>query len=103
MEEINHDDLFSGSSLILGKIHWYIQKADTEMDKKMQVQPDKSKAFDFKPITLTDFGKDVGYDYIYWWIFQKEEDNTLLMFLLLIVIAGVLIALLLKLLGRQAA
>ena len=75
LENINHEDLFSGSSLKLGKIHWYIQKADTEMEKKIYVQPNRSRSFDFNPITLTGFGKDVGFDYIYWWVFRKEANN----------------------------
>lgn len=75
-DSINHEDLFSGASFILGKIHWYIQKADTEMDKKVKVAVDKSKPFDLDPITLTDFGKDVGFDYIHWWVFKKEQNET---------------------------
>ena len=41
--------LFSGASLELGKIHWYIQKADTEMN-------------------------EVGFDEIHWWVFKKETN-----------------------------
>ena len=38
-EEISHHkELFSGSSLELGKIHWYIQKADTEMTRRCFVR-----------------------------------------------------------------
>ena len=74
IDEINNDVLFVGSSYILGKIHWYLQKADTEMRKKVFVQVDKSRRFDINPILLTDFGNDVGFDYIYWWIFKKESN-----------------------------
>lgn len=59
LDDINHDELFSGSSLEIGKIHWYIQKADTEIN-----------FFGNKE----DFGKDVGFDNIHWWIFKKETE-----------------------------
>jgi len=50
LNEIKHHKmLFSGASLELGKIHWYIQKADTEMN-------------------------EVGFDEIHWWVFKKETN-----------------------------
>ena len=64
---IKHDKLFSGSSLKIGKIHWYILKADSEIEKKRLV---KGKAGEIK---LTDFGKEV-IDEIYWWVFKKETQ-----------------------------
>jgi len=70
VEEINHNkELFSGSSREMGKIHWYIQKARTEMDKKCWI---KRKKF-FGQDELTDFGKEVGVDEIHWWVFKKER------------------------------
>lgn len=69
LDDINHDALFSGSSLEIGKIHWYIQKADTEMNRRCWVKGEKF--FDHKE--LTDFGKEV-IDEIHWWIFKKETE-----------------------------
>jgi len=65
--EINHDKLFSGSSLKIGKIHWYILKADSEMERKCHV---KGKIGE---IVLTDFGKEM-IDEIHWWVFKKETQ-----------------------------
>ena len=59
LDHINHDELFSGSSLEIGKIHWYIQKADSGIN-----------FFGHKD----NYGKDVGYDNIHWWIFKKETE-----------------------------
>jgi len=70
IEDINHRELFSGSSLEIGKIHWYIQKANTEMDKKRWI---KRKKF-FEQDKLTDFGKEVGFDEVHWWVFKKETE-----------------------------
>ena len=70
----NHEELFSGCSLTLGKIHWIIQKADTEMQKKVYVQIDKNGPLVLDEIKYTDFGMDVGPDEIYWWIFKREKD-----------------------------
>lgn len=70
LDDINHEELFSGSSLEIGKIHWYIQKADTEMGRRCWIKGEKFLEQD-KP---TDFGKEVGFDEIHWWIFKKETD-----------------------------
>lgn len=71
LDDINHEELFSGSSLEIGKIHWYIQKADTEMDQQCWIKGENF--FDHKERTA--FGKDVGFDVIHWWIFNKETDT----------------------------
>ncbi len=70
LDDINHEELFSGSSLELGKIHWYIQKADTEMNRRSWIKGKKI----FGQDELTDFGKEVGSDEIHWWIFSKETE-----------------------------
>ena len=67
MEDINHEKLFSGSSLEIGEIHWYIQKADTEMDSRCRVKGGGV-------LERTDFGKEVGFDEIHWWVFKKETE-----------------------------
>ncbi len=70
LDDINHEELFSGSSLEIGKIHWYIQKADTVMDQQRWIKGENF--FDHKELTA--FGKEVGFDEIHWWIFNKETD-----------------------------
>lgn len=72
-EEIKqHKTLFSGSSFEIGKIHWYIQKADTEMKKRQYVKQEKSGFKDVMEEVLTPFGEEVGVDEIHWWVFKKE-------------------------------
>jgi virulence-associated protein VapD len=65
-----HNELFSGSSWELGKIHWYIQKADTEMHSKCEIQKEGEHGI---PET-TPFGEEVGQDEINWWVFKKEPE-----------------------------
>lgn len=67
VEDINHEELFTGASWEIGKIHWYIQKADTEMRNKCYVKGGDA-------LELTDFGKDVMPDEIHWWVFKKETE-----------------------------
>lgn len=67
VEDINHEELFPGASWEIGKIHWYIQKADTEMRNKCYVKGGDA-------LELTDFGKDVMPDEIHWWVFKKETE-----------------------------
>lgn len=68
-----HEELFSRSALKLGLIHWYLLKADNEMEarryRKMGDDP-------FKPskTELTQFGREVGRDEIHWWIFKRETE-----------------------------
>lgn len=72
-EEIGrHNELFSGSSWELGKIHWYIQKADTEMDNKCEIK--KEGEHGSVIIETTPFGEEVGQDEINWWVFKKEPE-----------------------------
>lgn len=69
--EINHEELFSGSSWNLGKTYWYIQKADTEMRNRCKSKKDES----FEPTECVDFAKEVYENsIIHWWIFTKETD-----------------------------
>lgn len=69
-ENINHEELFSGSSLMIGKIHWYIQKANTEMYNKIFIEGKVS----LEQNKLTNFGKDVWPDEIHWWVFKNETE-----------------------------
>ena len=69
----HHKELFNAASIKLGQIHWYIQKADTEMYKKCWVEKPLGDA-EFTTPELTEFGHYVGGDEINWWVFKKETD-----------------------------
>jgi len=72
-EEIkHHKQLYSGASLEMGKIHWLIQKADTEMRRKSIIE--REGKFDSIEQELTPFGEEVGCDEIHWWVFEKEAQ-----------------------------
>lgn len=60
----HHEELFTGTSLEMGKIQWYFLKADTEWDNKYQTEKKHKPAFD----------RDVYTDPIHWWVFKKETD-----------------------------
>lgn len=77
-EIIKHEELFSGMSRKVGELYWYIQKADTEMNDKCCHRITDKIGIPLSDM-LTDFGKEVGPDNMYWWIFRKEKDvNELL-------------------------
>ena len=73
-EEINHEILFSGSSLELGKIHCHLLRAATELEGRWFSR--------YKGVSVSEesnTGKEVGYDEIRWWVFKRETDvKTLL-------------------------
>jgi hypothetical protein len=70
--ETIHEKLFSGASLKIGKIQWYISKADFEMEKLCFTEGNHGQS------VVTAFGQEVN-DEIQWWIFKKETDITGLM------------------------
>ncbi|MCK4477681.1 ATP-binding protein [Candidatus Bathyarchaeota archaeon] len=67
-----HDELFSGSSWEIGKIHWYIQKADTEMDSRCEIR--KKGEHSNVLLEVTPFGEEVGTDEINWWVYRRETE-----------------------------
>jgi len=74
-EEIKqHQTLFSGPSLDIGKIHWYIQKADTAMESRRRVKQEEAGFVNIMKEVLTPFGEEVGVDEIHWWVFKKETN-----------------------------
>src|ERR1044072_3146613 len=60
-----HDKLFSEATLKLGEIHWTLLKSANVMD---------SHRWQSSTHETTAFGKQVGLDEIYWWVFEKETD-----------------------------
>jgi len=79
--ESQHEKLHTGSSLILGKIHWHILKAHNMMsklcEKEIIITKDKRSIHDFFiPVRelLTDFGNEVVGKEIHWWVYQRETD-----------------------------
>jgi len=72
-DEINHHGmLFSGASWEIGEIHWYIQKADTEMTRRCFVRREGEHRS--VKIDRTPFGDEVGTDEINWWVFKRETE-----------------------------
>ena len=76
-EEIEHHDLLMvDSALKLGKINFLIQRSSAEIYEKSWVK--KTKAMHGKLKVngdiLTDFGKEINFDKIHWWIFRKEKN-----------------------------
>ncbi len=67
IDKKTHQELFSGYSLKLGQLHWYVLKADNELEKKRYTTNGKEK-------NQTDLGKEVGSDEIHWWVFKKEDQ-----------------------------
>lgn len=66
-----HEYLFSGSALHVGKIHRFLIIANANIESKIWKHGTERE--------LTDFGKEVNYDKIHWWVFTKESDvGTLL-------------------------
>ena len=77
-----HGELFAGSSLMVGKIHWYIQRAETVSiwGSKESKTSDKSDAkiktpndFIITP-TSKDHKKIIGHNEIEWWIRNRETE-----------------------------
>ena len=66
-----YESLFSDNTLKLGQIHWYLLKADNEMEARSYTAKDTK---DFGQPELTDFGKEVGRDRIHWWVFKREDN-----------------------------
>lgn len=64
------EELFSQNALTFGRIHWYILKADNEMDPRYYEdhQPGIIK------VEPTEFDKEVNGDEIHWWIFKEETE-----------------------------
>lgn len=65
-EAIDHQILFSGSSLYVGQLHWYIQRSYAELNRLSHTGKGSQH--------WTDFGKEVLPDEIHWWIFKKEDE-----------------------------
>ncbi len=58
------EDLFSDATLKLGRLHWYLLRAATEMHGRRHESGGKT----------TDFDEEVQVDEIHWWVFKKEDD-----------------------------
>ncbi len=68
MFEEKYEILFEGTSLDSGKLFWYILKAKTELDKRLQVPSKNNKEqVELSKLELQD-------DEIRWWITKKEKN-----------------------------
>lgn len=71
-----HEILYSGASLLLGKVHAYLLRADSFIEKSSKCDDlDPKKIFFSNQERLTDFGEEVYLDEIHWWIYQKENNH----------------------------
>ncbi|MBP1908312.1 AlbA family DNA-binding domain-containing protein [Methanolobus bombayensis] len=74
-----HENLFTNDqALKVGKIHFYLLKADTEMQKRCWVENTSNETCFSTPETTT-FGDEVESDEIHWWVFKKEQHRDELM------------------------
>ena len=62
-----HEVLFDGSSIQIGKMHWYILKASNEMYERRYIT--RGATMDSTP-----FAEEVARDETHWWVFKKETD-----------------------------
>ena len=66
-----HKVLFSPTTLKLGEIQWYLVKADTELSSATLERTPKPGGGPVR-FRITTFGKEVGQDFIHWWVFRRE-------------------------------
>lgn len=62
-----HEKLFSGSSLKLGKVHYLILHAATKMEKESYID------IQVGGVERTEFAKEIGSDEIHWYVFRREN------------------------------
>lgn len=67
LEDI-HKKLFSAYSSKLGQIHWYILKADNEVERNWGIHDDSDEK------GPTELGKEIGSDPMHWWVFKRESE-----------------------------
>ena len=63
--------MLSDALLNLGRIHWYLVYAASQMDaKRFPPHP----AGEFHKAAMTSFGYEVGNDDAHWWVYKQEHD-----------------------------
>lgn len=62
-----HESLFSDTGLKLGRTLWYLLYAAQEIDTRSHIISAEDGGRN-----LAEFGKEIGKDEIYWWIYKKE-------------------------------
>ena len=67
IDELDFSSLSSGNAVLLGKSHWYISKAESEMYKKSHKKVGLSTV-------STEFDHEVGQNVVRWWVTKKEND-----------------------------
>ena len=74
--EKEHEILYSGASFTLGKVQWYLSRADFIIEEASKIPNTETGIHAFRPVstTLTDFGKEAYAKEIHWWIYQQEMD-----------------------------
>jgi hypothetical protein len=66
--------LFSNPILTLGRIQWYIHRADQDFDLLIYEPTTGKYGLQELKRKLTEFGNDFEEDEIHWWIFRRESQ-----------------------------
>ncbi|MEX0598227.1 MAG: ATP-binding protein [Candidatus Paceibacterota bacterium] len=64
-----HNDLYSETPLLIGKIHWYLVRAETELYNLSFIENED------QTVKETEFGRAVGQDVMSWWINKMEKQH----------------------------
>jgi len=77
--EKEHEVLFSGASLLLGKSFWYILRADS-IARAAQVSQFSTSLGELVSLSkvLTQSVDEIPLDEINWWVYQQEKDHDIL-------------------------
>lgn len=76
-EEIEHHELLMLDSVLkLGQINFLIQKSSAEIYTKSRIKKTKLMhgRLEVSDDKLTEFGNEINFDEIHWWIFRKETN-----------------------------
>lgn len=75
-EEIEHHDLLMlDPALKLGRINFIIQRSSAEIYNKSWIKKTNLwHGVEVNDGKLTDFGNEINFDEIHWWIFRKETN-----------------------------
>jgi hypothetical protein len=69
-----HDALFTGATLKLGTLHWYLTRAASQLRACAYTSERATPGSEFTVTHLTSFGKLIGADEVRWWVWTRESD-----------------------------
>jgi len=76
--EKEHEILFSGATFTLGKVQWYLSRADILIEEASKIPNTENGIRAFRPVssTLTEFGNETYGKEIHWWVYQQELEHS---------------------------